>query len=114
MDFLERHDLRETCAGKLADYGVESMGELKSLKIDDLKGDVHLKPMHAKRLIDALAADAKKAGAEADARAKARVKVEQQEAEARRQRELEAEAARQRKADADARAKAQAQAQAKK
>ena len=68
MGFLARHALAETCESKLADYGVETMQDLKSLSLEKLESRVHLKPMHAERVIDALAADAKaKADAEAGA-----------------------------------------------
>ena len=132
MNFLERHELAETCEIKLADYGVETMRELKSLSLDLLKSDVKLKPMHAKRVIDALAADGKgqaaaaadaaraeadaaaaaaKAKADAEARARAQEAKEKQEKEAERQREADAEAARQREADATAAAAAAAAAE---
>ena len=136
MGFLERHALVETCESKLADYGVETMQDLKSLSLEKLESRVHLKPMHAERVIDALAADAKakadaeagvaraeadaaaaaaaaakvKAKAEAEAKAKAQAQQAKakQEAEAQRQREADAEAARQREADATAAAAAAA------
>ena len=44
--------LEATCANALSDAGVETLEELQSLSIKELKSDLNLKHMHVKRLAD--------------------------------------------------------------
>ena len=93
---LEAEGLAAACAAKLAAAGVETIEDLVQLSETELKADVGLALMHAKKLAKAAKAKAKaaaKAKAEAEAKAqKERAAAAEAEAAARRQRQAAAAA----------------------
>ena len=93
---LEAEGLAAACAAKLAAAGVETIEDLVQLSETELKADVGLALMHAKKLANAAKAKAKaaaKAKAEAEAKAqKERAAAAEAEAAARRQRQAAAAA----------------------
>ena len=93
---LEAEGLKAACAAKLAAAGVETIDDLVQLSETELKADVGLALMHAKKLAKAAKAKAKaaaKAKAEAEAKAqKERAAAAEAEAAARRQRQAAAAA----------------------
>ena len=114
---LEAEGLAAACAAKLAAAGVETIEDLVQLSETELKADVRLALMHAKKLAKAAAAEAEaKANAEAAAEAKAEAEAAaakaKAEAEAKAKAEAEAKAQKERAAAAEAEAAARRQRQA--
>ena len=74
---LVQEGLETACAALLFDAGVETLEDLQSMSMEELKSDVKLKHMHAKKL--EAAAKAAAAEAKAEARAAARAALDEEE-----------------------------------